>query len=99
MKGLSKKKLKQAIEYIQAHLGEELSLSAIANTLGMSQYYFCHLFKRSTGLSPHQYLIQQRVERAKHLLAQTEQTIVSVAIERGFANRSHFARCFFNTRG
>lgn len=97
--GLSKQKLRQAVEYIQAHLGENLSLSDIASKLGMSQYYFCHLFKRSTGISPHQYLIQQRVEQAKHLLKQPERTILSVAMECGFANQSHFAKCFRQCTG
>ncbi|MCY6489799.1 helix-turn-helix domain-containing protein [Leptolyngbya sp. GGD] len=92
--GLSKQKLRQAIEYIETHLGEDVSLTDIANELGMSQYYFCHLFKRSTGISPHQFLIRQRVERAKRLLKQSERTITSVALECGFANQSHFARCF-----
>ncbi len=92
--GLSRHKLRKAVEYIQAHLGENLSLGAIANEIGMSQYYFCHLFKRSTGMSPHQYLIQQRVERAKHLLRQRELTITWVALECGFANQSHFAKHF-----
>jgi AraC family transcriptional regulator len=92
--GLSRHKLRKAVEYIQAHLGENLSLGAIAAELGISQYYFCHLFKQSTGMSPHQYLIQQRVERAKHLLKQPERTIKWVALECGFANQSHFAKCF-----
>jgi AraC family transcriptional regulator len=97
--GLSKQKLRQAVEYIQAHLGEDLSLGEIANQLGMSQYYFCRLFKRSTGMSPHQYLIRQRVEQAKHLLKQSEQSITSVALECGFANQSHFAKCFRQCTG
>lgn len=97
--GLSKQKLRQAIEYIQAHLGEDISLSNIANELGMSQYYFCHLFKRSTGISPHQFLIRQRVERAKLLLKQSERTVTSVALDCGFANQSHFARCFRQCTG
>ena len=92
--GLSTQKLRQAIEYIEAHLGEDISLSDIANELGMSQYYFCHLFKRSTGMSPHQFLIRQRVERAKHLLKQTERTVTSIALDCGFANQSHFAKYF-----
>jgi AraC family transcriptional regulator len=97
--GLSKQKLRQAVEYIQAHLGEDLSLAEIANELGMSQYYFCRLFKRSTGVSPHQYLMQQRVAKAKHLLKQPERTITSVAMECGFANQSHFAKCFHQSTG
>lgn len=92
--GLSKQKLKQATEYIQAHLGENLFLNDIANELGMSQYYFCHLFKRSTGMSPHQYLIRQRVEQAKRLLKQPDRTVTSVAMDCGFANQSHLAKCF-----
>ncbi|MBW4641884.1 MAG: AraC family transcriptional regulator [Goleter apudmare HA4340-LM2] len=97
--GLSKQKLRQATEYIQAHLGEDLSLSEIANELGMSQYYFCHLFKRSIGISPHQYLIRQRVEQAKHLLKQPGRTVTSVALDCGFANQSHFAKCFRQCTG
>lgn len=97
--GLSKQRLKQAVEYIQAHLGEDISLSNIATELGMSQYYFCHLFKRSMGMAPHQFLIRQRVERAKHLLKQSEQTVTSVAMACGFANQSHFARCFRHCTG
>ena len=92
--GLSKQKLKQAFDYIQAHLAENLSLSEIAAQLGMSQYYFCHLFKRSTGMSPHQYLIRQRVELAKRLLKQSKRSITVVALECGFANQSHFAKSF-----
>jgi AraC family transcriptional regulator len=92
--GLSKPKLRQAFEYIEAHLTEDILLSAIATELGMSQYYFCQLFKRSTGMTPHQYLIAQRIERAKHLLNKPELTITFVALECGFANQSHFAKCF-----
>jgi AraC family transcriptional regulator len=97
--GLSKQKLKQAVDYIQAHLDENLSLSAIATQLGMSHYYFCHLFKRSTGMSPHQYLIQQRLEKAKHLLKQPKLSITWIALECGFANQSHFAKCFRQDTG
>jgi AraC family transcriptional regulator len=97
--GLSPQKLQQAIDYMQAHLGEDLSLSAIAEELGMSQYYFCHLFKRSTGISPHQYLIRQRVERSKILLKQRDRTVTSIALECGFASSSHFAKCFRQLTG
>ncbi len=92
--GLSKYKLKQAIEYINEHFSENVSLAEISAELAMSQYYFCRLFKQSTGMTPHAYLIQQRVERSKQLLKQTEWTINNIAIECGFANPSHFAKCF-----
>lgn len=92
--GLPKHKLQQAFDYINEHLGEDLSLIAIATELYMSQYYFCRLFKQSTGMTPHRYLIQQRVERAKQLLRQKEGAIAHVAMECGFANPSHFAKHF-----
>lgn len=97
--GLSKQKLNEAIEYINEHLDENPSLSMIADQLGMSQYYFCRLFKQSTGLTPHQYLIQQRVERAKQLLKQSELTITEVAVECGFTHQSHFAKYFRKATG
>jgi AraC family transcriptional regulator len=100
--GLSSQKLGQAIDYIRTHLSADLSLSAIATELEMSQYYFCRLFKQSTGISPHQYLMQQRLEKAKTLLRQqlsSKRTITCIAIECGFANQSHFARYFRQQMG
>jgi AraC family transcriptional regulator len=92
--GLPKYKLKQALEYMNAHLDENVSLATISRELGISQYYFCRLFKQSTGITPHAYLIQQRVERSKQLLKQKELTINQIAEECGFANPSHFAKHF-----
>ena len=87
-------KLKQAIEYINAHLGENISLLEIAAQVDMSQYYFCRLFKESVGMTPHQYVILQRIERSKYLLLHTKKTILSIADECGFADSSHFAKHF-----
>ncbi len=92
--GLPKEKLDRAIDYMQAYLNKNLSLEDMATELGMSQYYFCHLFKQSMGISPHQYLIQQRVERAKFLLRRSKKSIANIAAECGFANQSHLARYF-----
>jgi AraC family transcriptional regulator len=92
--GLPKYKLKQAFEHMNAHLDEDISLADISDELGISQYYFCRLFKQSTGMTPHAYLIQQRVERSKQLLKQKDLTINEMAIHCGFANPSHFAKHF-----
>lgn len=92
--GMSPTKLKQAIDYINEYLGEDLSLAEIAARVDMSQYYFCRLFKQSVGMTPHKYLMQQRVERSKSLLQQRELSIVDIASACGFANPSHFAKCF-----
>lgn len=92
--GLPKHKLKQALKYMNTHLSENVSLAALANELGISQFHFCRLFKQSTGMTPHAYLIQQRVERSKQLLKQGEVTMNDIAIACGFANPSHFAKHF-----
>jgi AraC family transcriptional regulator len=92
--GLPSIRLKRAIEYINEHLGENLSLTEIAAQVDMSHYYFCRLFKQSVGMTPHKYLIQQRVEKSKSLLRQRELTIFDIAADCGFANPSHFAKYF-----
>lgn len=97
--GLPKYKLKQALEYMNAHSDANVSLATISEELGISQYYFCRLFKQSIGMAPHAYLIQQRVERSKQLLKQRKLTINEIAIKCGFANPSHFAKHFRSHTG
>ncbi len=92
--GLPKEKLDRAIDYIHAYLKKTMTLEDMAAELGMSQYYFCHLFKQSMGISPYQYLIQQRVDRAKILLSKSKKSINNIALECGFANQSHLTRYF-----
>jgi AraC family transcriptional regulator len=93
-RGLPSIKLRQALEYIDNHLSQNISLVEIARQIDMSQHYFCRSFKQSIGITPHQYLIQQRVERAKQLLIHSELTILDITDECGFANPSHFAKYF-----
>ena len=93
-KGLSPYKLRRVIDYIQAHLAKDLSLEIIATEIDMSRYYFCRLFKQSMGITPYQYLIQCRIERAKLLLLQEKLSIADVALAVGFANQSNFTKHF-----
>ncbi len=92
--GLSKFKLQQVINYIDSHLDCDLRLSELAGLAQMSSHYFCQLFKQSTGLSPHQYIIRCRIERAKELLSKDRQTIAEIAKSVGFTDQSHFHRHF-----
>ena len=71
--------VQQALEFIDAHLGDRLTLVRIADAVKLSPHHLAHVFKRSTGIAPHQYVMQQRLERAKHLLAQTNLPIVEIA--------------------
>ncbi|NJM74456.1 MAG: helix-turn-helix transcriptional regulator [Acaryochloridaceae cyanobacterium RU_4_10] len=97
--GLSTKRLKQTIAYIQAHLHEKLSLDAIAAELNLSIYYFCELFTQSMGIPPYKYVLQQRVERAKQLLKQSQKPLAEIALDCGFASQSHLNRHFHKLAG
>jgi AraC family transcriptional regulator len=88
-KGLGQRKLQQVIDYIHTHLDCDLSLLELADLVQMSPHYFSLLFKQSIGLSPHQYVIKIRVDRAKQLLGQGNISIADIAQTVGFANQSH----------
>lgn len=92
--GLPKQQLRKVIEYINANLEQDLSLIQLAALVQMSPHYFCHLFKHSTGIAPHQYVIRCRVESAKNLLLSGNLSIAEVAYKVGFANQSHLNRHF-----
>jgi AraC family transcriptional regulator len=97
--GLSRATLRRVLEFIHAHLDTDLSLTAMATTVGMSPYHFARLFKQSTGQSPHQYVIARRIAQAKHLLTTTELPIATIAYRVGFASQSHLARHFRQRTG
>ncbi len=86
---LTNMQLQQAIDYIQDRLGGDLSLIQIAENINISPNYFASLFKQKTGISPHQYVIQQRVDRAIVLLQKTDLRISEIASRVGFSSQSH----------
>ena len=92
--GLTRAKLVRAVEYIQDQLNADLTVSGIAQAVGMSPYYFSRLFKESTGQPPHQYVVEARVRKAKELLTTGKFTISEVAHHVGFADQSHLTRHF-----
>jgi len=91
---LSDYQLQKVLVYIQDHLEQDIALSDIASVVNLSQYHFCRLFKASTGLAPHQYLTQCRIDRAKQLLQTTQLTITDIAFAVGLNNHSSFTRLF-----
>jgi AraC family transcriptional regulator len=79
----------QVIDYINEHLDHNLSLAELANVVQLSSYHFAHLFKQTTGVSPHQYHIRCRIQRAKELLLTKKLTIAEIAHAVGFASQGH----------
>jgi AraC family transcriptional regulator len=92
--GLPREKLVRAVEYIQDQLGTDLTVSGIAQAVGLTPYHFARQFKESTGQSPYQYVVESRVGRAKKLLTTGKFTICEVAHRVGFADQSHLTRHF-----
>jgi AraC family transcriptional regulator len=91
-RGLSKAQLRRLTEYIEEHLDRDLSLTRLAGVTEVSPSHLKTLFKRSTGLPVHAYVVRRRVERAKTLLQRGELPLSQVALEVGFAHLSHMAR-------
>jgi AraC family transcriptional regulator len=97
--GMPKRKIQQAIAYIHDHLAEDLTIAAIADELEMSPYYFSRLFKQSIGVSPYRYVMEQRIEAAKHLLKKTPLPISAISERVGFANQNQLTIQFRNLTG
>jgi AraC family transcriptional regulator len=92
--GLSFLKLQQVREYINEHLHQDIKLIDLAAIAQMSPYHFLRLFKQSMGVTPHKYILQCRIEKAKCLLQHGELSIAGVAASVGFCDQSHFTRYF-----
>lgn len=92
--GIPRVRLRRIFEFIDQNLATDIAMADLAGLAGMSVSHFSEQFRKSTGSSPHQFVLKQRIERAKNLLRQTDFTLVEVALGSGFADQSHFAKTF-----
>lgn len=92
LQGLSKAQLQRVTDYVEAHLDQDLSIARLADVAGISASHLKVLFKRSTGLPVHAYIVRRRVERARTLLLRRELPASQIALEAGFAHQSHMVR-------
>ncbi|RZS46685.1 helix-turn-helix domain-containing protein [Sphaerotilus mobilis] len=82
------------IEHIHDHLGDDLSIVALAREVDLSPHHFAQCFKASMGMTPHRYVLQQRLARARTLLKTTSMPIAEMALALGFSSQSHFTQVF-----
>jgi AraC-like DNA-binding protein len=83
-----------AARYIESHATEPLSLDDVAQAIGVSSFHLVRIFRRSIGVTPHQYLMRARLLRAMALLRDTAQPISAIAYEAGWSDLSNFTRTF-----
>jgi AraC family transcriptional regulator len=99
MGGLNPKVLRRAIERLRSDGEADVSLAALAADAGVSRFHFCRAFKESTGLSPHAWLRQYRLEQAMNMLRDTDASVASVAAALGYASQTAFAAAFRKLTG
>lgn len=97
--GLAPAQLRQVQNYIEDCLDDDLGLAELASLTGLSTYHFGQAFKASTGVSPHRYVIERRVHRARELLIGGDRSISEIASDVGFSNQSHLTVHFRKQTG
>jgi AraC family transcriptional regulator len=97
--GLPQRQLLRVLDYIHEHLHQEIRLADLAALLEISPFHFSHGFKQSIGIAPYQYLLQQRIERAKQLLKESDHSITDIALMCGFNSHSHLSKQFRQATG
>jgi len=96
---LSPGAMRRVREYVEAHFGESIDLLVLAEVAGLSVHHFARQFKQSAGVTPHVYLTQKRVERAREMLVQTDLSLAEIAFTVGFCDQGHLARHFRDMLG
>ncbi|MFZ0590362.1 MAG: AraC family transcriptional regulator [Bryobacteraceae bacterium] len=97
--GLGAARLRTTRELVHAKIDDELSLDEMARSVGLSTAHFARMFRKSTGETPHQFVLRQRLERAKAMLRAPDARVLDVAVACGFKTQQHFAQVFRDVCG
>lgn len=97
--GLSPSQLRRVLDFIAAHLNDDHSIAELARECGLSSGYFSRAFRQTTGITPHQWVIRRKVERARQLLLGNGLELADIAQVCGFVDQSHFTRVFTRLEG
>jgi AraC family transcriptional regulator len=98
-RALPKWRLRNVLDYIEAHLDENLTLAELATVAGFSVSHFKALFKQAVGLPVHRYVLERRIERARALVLEGGRSMAEIALATGFTHQSHMARCMRRALG
>ena len=97
--GLGPARLRRITDLVHSRLEDELGLDELAESVGLSTAHFARMFRKSTGETPHQFVLRQRLERAKAMLRAPDVRVLTVAVACGFKTQQHFAQVFRNVCG
>lgn len=92
--GIAPHSLRRLQDWIEQNLHSALTIANLATQVGLSEYHFAHMFKQSTGLAPHQYVLQKRLEKSHHLALHSGKELTEIALDCGFSSASHFSARF-----
>lgn len=92
--GLAPRVVRRIRDYVDGHIAQRISVEVLAKLANLSVCYFVRSFKRSVGVTPHDYLVRRRVELTMKLLSGTDMALSEIALAAGFADQSHCARRF-----
>ncbi|SAK48563.1 AraC family transcriptional regulator [Caballeronia temeraria] len=87
-------RIDRVAEFVDAHLAQNISLADIASSTGLTRMHFAAQFRRATGMRPHEFLLQKRIERAQALLRTSTHSMLDVALCCGFRSQAHFTTVF-----
>jgi AraC family transcriptional regulator len=96
---LSSWQFRRVLDFMVTHLNDDPTIAEVAQECGLSSGYFARAFRRTTGVTPHQWLVRKRVERARALLLQSALGLADIAVLCGFVDQSHFTRVFAKFEG
>jgi len=97
--GLGSARLRRIKELVHAKMEDDLSLDEMAQSVGLSTAHFARMFRKSTGETPHQFVLRQRLARAKAMLRAPDARVLDVAVACGFKTQQHFAQVFRDAWG
>lgn len=92
-------RLRRVQDFVEGNLAQDIDLKSLAEKAGLSRFHFCRVFQRATGQTPHEYVLQRRIDRAKRLMCETCSSLEEIAMQIGFSSASQLSTAFKRSVG